>query len=295
MTFLHRFFQLREGSNEVKPFLHHLEDLRFMLIKMALTLVACMMGSLIFRHDLVQILQGPLHKVNPDMISRLATLGVADSLTISFHLAFYAGMVISFPLLLFFFAQFVVPGLTRKEKKYIFPGIAIGFILFLAGVSACYFFVLPETLKFFLDDARSLEWTPTWTVREYFSFVTKMLLAFGLAAELPVVVMTLVALGIVSFELLDRTRPYAIVAVLVIAAIIAPTPDAVTFLSLGVPMCLLYEACIWIAWAIERRRKRRLEQQEASFAASEPGVGPTRPTELGNASPAAVETERTEG
>ncbi len=270
MTFLQRFFQLREESDEAKPFLQHLEELRFMLIKMGLTLVACMMGSLLFRHELVQILQQPLHKVDPELVAKLQTLGVADSMTISFHLAFYAGLVISFPLLLFFFAQFVVPALTRKEKKYVFPGIAIGFFLFLTGVVFCYFYVLPETLKFFNQDARSLAWTPTWTVREYFSFVTRMLLAFGLASELPVAVMTLVALGFVSFELLNRTRPYAVVLILVLAAIIAPTPDVVTFLSLGIPMCLLYEGCIWIAWVIDRRRLRRLERAAALEETSNP-------------------------
>ena len=270
MSFLQRFFQLREESDEAKPFLQHLEEMRFMLIKMGLALVVCMMGSLFFRHELVRILQGPLHKVDPELVAKLSTLGVADSMTISFHLAFYAGLVISFPLLLFFFAQFVVPALTRKEKKYVFPAIGIGFLLFLAGVALCYFYVLPETLRFFFQDARSLEWTPTWTVREYFSFVTRMLLAFGLAAELPVAVMALVALGMVTFDLLNRTRPYAVVAILVLAAVIAPTPDVVTFLSLGIPMCLLYEGCIWIAWTIDRRRMRRLEAAMAVEEISNP-------------------------
>jgi sec-independent protein translocase protein TatC len=263
MSFLQRIFELREESDTPKPFLQHLEELRFMLIKMGLTLVACMMGSLFFRHELVRILQGPLQKVDPDLVAKLMTLGVADSMTISFHLAFYAGFVISFPLLLLFFAQFVVPALTLKEKKYVFPAIGIGFVLFLIGVALCYFYVLPETLRFFFQDAQSLAWNPSWTVRDYFSFVTKMLIAFGLAAELPVVVLSLVALGMVTFELLDRTRPYAIVAILVLAAIIAPTPDVITFLSLGIPMCLMYEACIWIAWVIDRRRIRRLEREMA--------------------------------
>ncbi len=263
MSFLQRFFQLREEPDRAKPFLQHLEELRFMLIKMGLALVACMVGSFFFRQELVQALQAPLHKVDPTLVTKLQTLGVADSITISFQLAFYAGIVLSFPLLLFFLAQFVVPALTRKEKKYVFPSIGIGFFLFLSGVVCCYFWILPQTLRFFFQDAQNLGWTPTWTVREYFSFVTRMLLAFGAAAELPVAVMTLVALGLVSYDLLSRTRPYAIVLVLVLAAVIAPTPDVVTFLSLGGPMCLLYEGCIWIAWVIDRRRARRLEAETA--------------------------------
>jgi len=225
---------------------------------MAAALVTCMTGSFFFRHELVHIVQRPLRIVDPMLVSKLQTLGVADSMTISFQLAFYAGLVLSFPLLLFFLAQFVVPALTRREKKAVFPAILVGFGLFLTGIVFCYYAILPQTLAFFFQDAKSLEWTPTWTVREYFSFVTQMTLAFGMAFELPVAVLVLAYLGFVSHELLNRTRPYAIVGVLVLAAVIAPTPDIVSFLSLGVPMCLLYEACIWLVWLLDRRRKRAL-------------------------------------
>lgn len=259
MSILSRFFKLREESDEPKPFLQHLEEFRWMLVKMAVVLIASMIGSFCFRHELVHIVQRPLYQVDTTLVSRLQTLGVADSITISFQLAFYAGLIVSFPLLLLFLAQFIVPALTRKEKKFVFPAIAIGFGLFLTGVCFSYFWILPQTLSFFFHDAKSLDWTPTWTVREYFSFVTQMTLALGLAFELPVAVLALVAMGLLSYELLSRTRPYAYVLVLVLAAVIAPTPDIVTFISMGGPMCLLYEACIWIAWAMDRRRRRQLE------------------------------------
>ena len=258
MSLLDRFFQLREEPDEAKPFLQHLEEFRLMLLKMAATLVACMVGSFFFRRELVHIVQRPLRIVDPTLVSKLQTLGVADSMTISFQLAFYAGLILSFPILLFFLAQFVLPALTRKEKKAVFPAILIGFGLFLTGIVFCYFAILPQTLAFFFQDAKSLEWTPTWTVREYFSFVTQMTLAFGLAFELPVAVLVLTYLNFVSYEFLSRTRPYAIIGVLLLAAVIAPTPDIVSFLALGVPMCLLYETCIWLAWLLDRKRKRAL-------------------------------------
>jgi len=181
---------------------------------------------------------------------------VIDPITISFSLAFYAGIVLSFPLLLFFVAQFVVPALTRKERHIVFPAIAVGFALFLTGVALCYFVILPETLKFCFDYSKSLNFAPSWTVRDYFSFVTQMLIAFGAAFELPVAVVVLAYLELVSFDLLHRTRPYAWVLVLALAAILAPTPDPLSFLALGAPMCLLYEACIWIAWLLEKRRNQ---------------------------------------
>jgi sec-independent protein translocase protein TatC len=259
MSFLDRLFRLREEPDQVKPFLQHLEDLRWTLVKMAVALISFMMGSFLFRHELVRIVQEPLRRVDPSLVSSLQTLGVADSMTISFQLAFYAGLVLSFPLLLFFLAQFILPALTRKEKKYVFPAIGIGFGLFLLGVCFSYFWVLPQALKFFKQDAESMGWTPNWRVREYYSFVTQMTLALGMAFELPVAVLVAVYLGFISYDLLSRTRPYAYVLVLLLAAVIAPSPDIMTFLSMGVPMCILYEGCIWIAWFIDKRRKARLE------------------------------------
>lgn len=258
MALLDRLFQLREESDEPKPFLQHLEELRAMLIKMAAVLGVCMTACLWFQKDLVHLMEEPLARIDPTLVSKLQNLGVIDPITISFSLAFYAGIVFSFPLLLFFVAQFVVPALTRKEKKVVFPAIAIGFGLFLTGVLICYFFILPQTLRFCFDYSKSLNFAPSWTVREYFSFVTRMLISFGAAFELPVAVLALVYVELLSFQKLNHTRPYAYVLVLALAAIIAPTPDPISFLSLGAPMCLLYEGCIWMAWLLERRRKETL-------------------------------------
>ena len=254
MALLDRLFHLREEPDVPKPFLQHLEELRWMALKMAMALFACMAAGLYFQKSLVRLMEEPLYKIDPDLVSKLQNLGVIDPITISFSLAFYAGIVFSFPVLLFFLAQFILPGLTRKEKKVILPAIGAGFGLFLSGVLLCYYVILPETLRFCFNYSKSLNFAPSWTVREYFSFVTQMMLAFGAAFELPVVIAALVYLGILSFRLLHQTRPYAYILVLILAIIIAPTPDPISFLALGIPMCLLYEACIWLAWLLEKRR-----------------------------------------
>jgi len=248
-------FRQKAESDATKPFLEHMEDLRWTLVRMAFALSSGMALSFCFRQQLVRVVQHPLNTVDPSLVAGLRTLGITDSLTISLQIAFYAGIVLSFPLLLFFLAQFVLPALTRQEKKYVLPAIGIGFGLFLTGVLFSYFFVLPKALAFFFHDAKDLQWTPMWTVREYFSFVTQITLAFGLSFELPVVVLVLVYLGFLSFDFLHRTRAYAIVLILILAMIIAPTPDVLTFISLGAPMCLLYEACIWLAWLMEKKKK----------------------------------------
>ncbi len=170
----------------------------------------------------------------------------------------YAGIVLSFPLLLYFLAEFVLPALTTVEKRFLLPAICVSFALFLLGVLVCYFWLLPKTILFFFRDTQSLGWTPTWTVQQYYSFVTRFTIGFGLAFELPVVVLALVRFGLVTYRFMARTRPYAIVLIFILATIITPTPDILTLIAMGLPMCLLYESCIWIAWIMERRRSRSI-------------------------------------
>ncbi|MEP6937355.1 MAG: twin-arginine translocase subunit TatC [Chthoniobacterales bacterium] len=254
---LRDIFKFRDlpDSETSKPFLEHLEDLRWTIVKIALALVVAMVVCFAFRSTLVRIMQAPLHRIDPK-IGALRALGITDSFTISFHLAFYAGIVLSFPLLLYFLAEFVLPALSAMEKRFLLPAIFVSFALFLLGVLCCYFWLLPQTILFFFHDTVSLGWAPAWTVQEYYSFVTRFTLGFGLAFELPVVVLALVRFGLVTYRFMARTRPYALVLIFVMATIITPTPDILTLLALGLPMCLLYESCIWIAWFMQRRSAR---------------------------------------
>ena len=241
------FFEFRDKGDVPKPFLLHLEELRGTLIKVAIALGLGMTLCFLFRTELAAIIQRPLIAVDPTRAANLQSLGVADSFTISLELAFYGGMVVSFPFLLWFLAEFVLPALTPAEKRVLFPAAMVGFGLFLLGVSFAYFVVLPQTLEFFFQDAKAMSWQPTWTVREYYSFTTQFLIAFGLAFELPVVVLLLVKLGIVDYDTLRRTRAFALVVIFIVAAVITPTSDILTLLLMGGPMYVLYEICIAIA------------------------------------------------
>jgi len=254
---LRDIFKFRElpESETSKPFLEHLEDLRWTIVKIAITLVAAMIVCFAFRSTLVRVLQAPLRDVG-SQIGTLKALGITDSIVISFHLAFYAGIVLSFPLLLYFIAEFVLPALTAVEKRFLLPAIIVSFALFLLGVSVCYFWLLPKTILFFFRDTESLGWAPTWTVQQYYSFVTRFTIGFGLAFELPVVVLALVRFGLITYRFMARTRPYAVVLIFILATIITPTPDILTLIAMALPMCLLYESCIWIAWLMERRKSR---------------------------------------
>lgn len=253
-----RLFKFREMRDEAKPFLSHIEDLRSMIIKMTIALGAAMVLSFFFRAQLFAIVQHPLVVVDPSQFERPQSLGVVDSFSISLEMAFYAGIVIAFPFLLYFFAEFVLPALTESERRHIWPAAALGMGLFLAGVAFAYFVVLPQALAFFYRDAESLGWRPTWTVREYYSFATQFVIAFGLAFELPVLILLLVKLGVLQVPMLRRVRPQAFVAVMIFAAVLTPTTDMITMLLMGGPMYLLYEACILVASFSERRAARRI-------------------------------------
>jgi sec-independent protein translocase protein TatC len=180
---------------------------------------------------------------------------------ISLQLAFYAGIILSFPFLLSFLAEFVLPALTTKERRILVPSIAAGFVLFGAGAFVSYSYVLPTTLSWFSNYAKSMGMDPRWQARDYFGFVTHLTIACGLLCELPVGVLGLAALQMVTYPMLAKTRPYAITAILVLVAVISPTPDPFTFVALALPVVAIYELCIWIVWAMDRRRAREAASQ----------------------------------
>lgn len=257
---LRKFFSFREqqeSGDVVKPFLDHLEDLRVMLIKMGFTVGIAMVVAFLYSQDLLYLMQAPLRVVNPALLeSGLDSLTVVEPFMITLKLAFFAGLVFAFPILLYFAAEFVLPALTRKEKRLLFPAVGVGFILFAAGALLCYYYILPHTLKWFYDYAISHNINPKWRANDYFSFVTHLTIACGLLSELPVVVLALSVLGIVSYRLLSNTRPYAVTMILILVAIISPTPDPFTFIALSVPVVAIYEICIWIVWLMEKRRRK---------------------------------------
>jgi sec-independent protein translocase protein TatC len=250
---LEKLFAFRNRGDEPKPFLSHLEDLRFTIVKIAGALAGAMLLSFAFRSELAAVIQRPLVAVDPARAANLQSLGVADSFTISLELAFYGGMVVSFPFLVLFLAEFILPALTAKEKAMILPAAILGSGLFMLGAAFAYFVVLPQALEFFFQDAKAMNWQPTWTVREYYSFTTQFVIAFGLSFELPLAVLMLVKLGVVDHAHLRKTRAFAVVVIFVFAAVITPTSDIVTLLLMGGPMCILYEGCIGIAWFMGRR------------------------------------------
>jgi len=191
----------------------------------------------------------------------MSALRPTETFMLSMKLAFFAGLVVSFPFLLLFLLQFVLPGLHRHEQKMLWPAMGIGFGLFLGGVAFAYYVVLPRALAFFFEWGLDMGVENEWRIGEYIGFATQFTLLFGLSFELPVVVMVFVKLGLLSWEMMHRTRSYAVLAIVVLAAVITPTSDVLTLSLMAVPMYLLYEACIFLAWLDHRKRQREDDEE----------------------------------
>lgn len=175
----------------------------------------------------------------------------------SLHLALYAAFLLASPFIFYFIAQFVLPALKVREKKYVLRACAIGAGLFFAGVAFCYFFILARALKF--AELFAL-WmgikVPVWRAETYFSFVTKFMLGMGLGFELPVVLLALVKIGILNYRSLAGMRRYMIVINLVLGALLT-TPEVFTQVVMAIVLQILFEISVWIAWYWERQERKR--------------------------------------
>ncbi len=187
----------------------------------------------------------------------LVNLSPAGGFVVAFQVAIYAGMVLSSPFIFYFIATFVFPALKIRERKYIYRGLLVGIGLFFLGVAFCYFALMPVALAAAQMYSRWLGLGAfQWRAEEYISFVCKFLLGMGLGFELPVVVLTLVKLGVVNYQTLSRARRYVIVLNLLLGAFLT-TPEVLTQMLMFFPLQLLYEITVWIAWYWDRRDRKR--------------------------------------
>jgi sec-independent protein translocase protein TatC len=170
------------------------------------------------------------------------------------RVAFTAGLAISSPLILYQIIAFLLPALTRKEKKVLLAAVFLMFILFFAGVAFAWFVAFPFAINFFAEFS-SDQLLPYYTVGEYVGFVTGFLLGFGLVFQLPLLFWLLGALGLITASFLRASRKYALILILIVAAVITP-PDVVSQVLMGIPMLALYELGIILVAMTERSKKR---------------------------------------
>jgi len=247
------------------PFLDHLEELRWRVIWSATALaVGTVIGLIVVMHfDVLQLLIRPIEPMLDG--NKLHYLSPSDPIIVSFKLAVVLGILLAMPVIVHQVWVFVSPALHPHERRAIVPAFFVGFLLFMAGVAMAYFFVLPIALEFMMGfQADSLQ--QNITVGPYASLVTKMLLAFGLVFELPVVLVVLGAVGLVKARFLAEKRRHAIVAFAIGASLITPA-DLISTIFMMMPLMILYEVSIVLVKLIEKRRARSIAAAEAVEAA----------------------------
>ncbi len=235
-----------------ETFLSHLIELRERLVRSIIAFAIACAPALYFSAELYDVLAYPLMQSLPQGSKMIAT-GVITPFLIPMKIAFMAAFLLVLPYILYQAWAFVAPGLYSHEKKLVLPLVVSSTLLFLLGIVFCYFIVFGKVFAFISTFApKSISVAPD--IEAYFNFVLGMFMAFGLAFEVPVVVVVLVLAGIVSVEQLREWRGYVVVAIFVVAAVVTP-PDVVSQIALALPMCLLYEIGIFVAQAVSRRRK----------------------------------------
>jgi sec-independent protein translocase protein TatC len=192
----------------------------------------------------------------------LINLGPASGFLVAFQVAFYGGIGLASPFIFYFVATFVFPALRLKERHYVYRGLFFGIGLFMLGVTFCYFILMPVALAASQMYSQWLGFSATqWKADEYISFVCKFMLGMGLGFEMPVVILTLVKIGVVDYQFLSKARKYMIVINLVLGAVLT-TPEVITQLVMFLPLQVLYEVSVWIAWYWERQDKKRAAEAE---------------------------------
>jgi len=233
----------QEGQDREVPFIEHIKELRKRLIN---SLISILIGFLIayyFSEDIFRFLFKPLKEVLPEGNKNLYFTGIAQPFFLFLKLAFVAGIFIASPFVLYQIWLFIRPALYEKERRFTLLFVLFGSAFFIGGALFGYFIVFPNIFNFFLGFAKDFL-SPIITIDDYFSLVISLLLISGLLFELPLIMFILINLDILSVDFFRRYRRYAIVTIVIVAAIVTPTTDAITLLLLSIPLILLYEAGI---------------------------------------------------
>lgn len=235
-----------ELAGTEQPFVQHLIELRDRLVKAAIAVMVAGAALAVYPGpaELYDLLAAPLVAQLPSGATLIAT-SVISPFLVPLKILLMTAFLLALPVVLYQVWAFIAPGLYAHEKKLVMPLVVSSTLLFMIGVAFCYFFVFGQVFKFIQSFApKSITAAPD--IEAYLSFVISMFIAFGLAFEVPIVVIVLARMNVVTIEKLKDFRSYFIVLAFIIAAIVTP-PDVVSQLALAIPMCILYEIGIWAA------------------------------------------------
>jgi sec-independent protein translocase protein TatC len=253
-----------DPSSHQVTFWKHLEELRSRLLRMLLAFAVGGTVSWIYRETLLTWLTKPFvagWRGGPSGVATLHFPAPASLFLAYIKLAVFGGLVLALPIMLYQLWSFIAPGLYAREKRLAIPFVTSSCLLFTAGGYFCWRVVFPVAFEYLLGFAGQvgdLQVTPTVMIDEYIDFCTRMLLAFGVVFELPVLVMFLSIAGLVTHKHLIKFARYFVVVAFVIAAVITP-PDIASQFLLAIPLCLLYVVSIGVAWIFSRDRPKHMK------------------------------------
>jgi sec-independent protein translocase protein TatC len=233
----------------------HLEELRWRLILALAGLVVSTIICLFFGKQIFDFIQGPytqLRQNNPEL-PKLIYLAPSDAFVVYMKVSLISGLIISSPWIFYQLWMFVVAGLYPNERRYVYIAVPFCATLFIAGALFFLFVIASISLRFFIAFGNYLGNEPMWTLQKYISFITILMLVFGIGFQTPVVVYVLNRTGLVSIEALRRSRKYVLLLIVIIAAIATP-PDVVSQITLAIPLYLLFELGILLSYLAGRKK-----------------------------------------
>lgn len=231
--------------------LEHLTELRRRLIYSLSAVLIMSIAAYGFADEILEILARPLLSVLPQMQNQLIFTSLAEVFIVQIKLSVFVGILAAVPVIMYQIWLFISCALHREEKRFLVPFVLVSTLFFILGTGFCYFIVFPWAFRFFISfTTESL--IPLISLKDYFKFVTRMILVFGCVFEMPIAAAFLSAIGLLTPGFLKKNRRYAILIVFIIAAILTP-PDAITQLLLATPMMLLYELSVWAAVLFSKR------------------------------------------
>ena len=242
------------------PFTEHLGELRDRLVRSFIAVAVGFAASYAFKEKLFQILTAPLvTAMEANGNAKMIFTGLPEAFFTYLKVSLLAGIILATPVLFYQFWMFVSPGLYRNEKKYLLPVVLLSIFFFVIGSSFGYFIVFPYGFQFFLGFATdTIQAMPS--MKEYLSFASKMLLAFGFVFELPLVLTFMARMGLVTVPFLKKNRKYALLLFFVGAALITP-PDVITQIMMALPLMVLYEISILGARIFGRKPVQDTDEQ----------------------------------
>ncbi len=274
-----------KGFDAKMSFLDHLEALRWHIVRSILAVAAGAITCLVFIREIVQyVILGPLRndfptnrlvcRLNADFCATpiettLQATSPAEQFTKAIVIAITGGFIAAFPYVIWEIWRFVKPGLYADEIKRTRGLVGLVSGLFFVGAAFAYFVVLPFTLRFFATFSLTDEVQNIWRIGEVISLVVQFVLAGGVLFELPALSLLFSRLGFLTPGLLKRFRKHAVVACLILAGVLTPSPDVISQLLLAVPMLGLYEVSIAVSASVERKRKREIEAMRQKVAAEQ--------------------------